>query len=137
MERNKGDEVKSYPVMYIFINKSLGMSPGKMTAQGAHAAVLASDGSNPKLKKEWLKYGFYTKLVMEARNAEHICTIERYLNDRKIKTFIVIDEGHTEIASHVVTALGCEIVDKNKLGPIFEEFKLYKPELTVTVKWNE
>lgn len=28
-----------YPVMYIFVNKELSMSPGKVGAQAAHAAV--------------------------------------------------------------------------------------------------
>ena len=127
---------RTNPVMYIFMNKGLGCSPGKMGAQIAHAAVKASDGSKKKLRDDWNKFGFYTKLVMEARDADHLKTIERYLNERDIKTFIIIDEGYTEIPKHTVTALRVEIVDKNELGPIFNEFKLYKPELTFKVKWN-
>lgn len=124
------------PVMYLFANKGLGLSPGKLAAQVAHAACLAQRGSDPKLVDAWYKYGFYTKLVMEARDAEHIKTIERYLMERNINSWIVIDEGHTEIPKHSVTALGVEVVDKEELGPIFAEFKLFKPEFTIKVKFN-
>ena len=131
MEKNK-----TYPVMYLFCNKKLGMSPGKMAAQVAHAACLAQRGSKPEIVDDWYKFGFYTKLVMEARDADHINTIERYLKERGIKSFIVIDEGHTEIPKHTVTALGVEIIDKNELGEIFQEFKLFKPELNIKIKWD-
>ena len=130
-------EEKINPVMYLFVNKDLGMSPGKLAAQVAHAACLAQRGSKPELIESWYEFGFYTKLVMEARDAEHVKIIERYLNERKIKTFIVIDEGRTEIKKHSITALGCEVVNKNIMGPIFKEFDLFKPELTIKVKWND
>ena len=122
--------------MYLFVNKGIGMSPGKLAAQVAHAACLAQRGSNPEMVEDWYKFGFYTKLVMEARDADHIKTIERYLNERGIKTFIVIDEGRTEIKRHSVTALGVEILDKNIVGPIFAEFDLYKPEMNIKVTFN-
>ena len=125
------------PVMYLFVNKSLGMSPGKLAAQVSHAACLSQRGSEPSLIDAWYKYGFYTKLVMEARDEEHLRNIEKYLAERDIKSFMVIDEGRTEIKRHTITALGAEVVDKNEVGPIFQEFKLFKPELTLKVKWNE
>ena len=129
-------EKETYPVMYLFLNTKLGMSPGKMAAQVAHAACLAQRGSDDKMVADWYKHGFYTKLVMEARDAEHIKNIERYLNERDIKTFIVIDEGRTEIEKHSVTALGVEVIDKNVRGPIFQEFKLYTPKIVMTAEFR-
>ena len=123
--------------MYIFVNKSIGMSPGKMAAQVAHAAVKASDGSTGALRDAWNEYGFYTKLVLEARDAEHLETIRKYLQDRSIVSWLIIDEGRTEIKKNTLTALGVEIVDKDTKGEIFKSFDLYKPELTITVKWND
>lgn len=123
--------------MYIFVNKSANMSPGKLAAQAAHAAVKASDGSTPPLRDAWNEYGFYTKLVMEARDTVHLRDIEKYLNERNIKSWLIIDEGRTEIKKHTPTALGVEIVDKDTKGEIFKSFDLYKPELTITVKWND
>lgn len=114
-------------VMYIFINKGLGMSSGKMASQAAHAAVLASDGSKPKLKKAWNSGGHYCKLVMEARDTEHLQLIDRYIHERGFKTFPVIDEGLTEVDVHSFTALGVEIVDKNikHVEDTFSSFSLY------------
>jgi len=131
------ETIKPNPVMYIFVNKSLGMSPGKMAAQVAHAAVKASDGSTTPLRNAWNEYGFYTKLVMEARDANHLETIQKYLKERSITSWLIIDEGRTEIKKHTPTALGIEIIDKDSLGEIFKSFDLYKPELTITVKWND
>lgn len=122
------------PVMYLFLNKGVEMSKGKACAQVAHAACLAQRGSKKKLVDAWYKYGFYTKLVLQARDEDHIWTIKRYLNERGVKTFTVIDEGRTEIPSHTVTALGCEVVDKEVDGPIFEAFKLYREKIKVTME---
>lgn len=129
-------EEETEPVMYIFVNKGLNLSPGKMSAQACHAAVKASDMSETKIKDDWNKFGFYTKLIMEARNEEHLKTIQKYLEDRKIKTALIIDEGRTEIDAHQATALGVEVIDKNVKGEIFKAFQLYKPEYTFSVKFN-
>ncbi len=130
------EENKTEPVMYIFMNKGLGLSPGKLASQVAHAAVKASDMSDKKLRDDWNKFGFYTKLIMEARNEEHLKTIQKYLEDREIKTAMIIDEGRTEIDAHQATALGVEVIDKNEKGEIFKAFQLYKPEIEIKVKFN-
>jgi peptidyl-tRNA hydrolase len=108
------------PVMYIFANRGLGMSPGKLAAQVAHAAVEAyriSCFENPSkpsgsgliessIVKEWYRGGHHTKLVMLARDTEHLYTIERYLQKSATSTTkLIIDEGRTEIAAHSPTAL--------------------------------
>ena len=125
---------ESRPIMYLFVNKGLGMSPGKMSAQVAHAAVESIFISDPELVKTWrLPEKHYIKIVLEARNAEHLDTISKYLEDRKIKTVRIIDEGLTEIEPHQVTALGVEVVDRNVVGKTFESFSLYKPELDIKV----
>ena len=73
---------------------------------------------------------------MEARNEEHLKTIQKYLEDRKIKTALIIDEGRTEIDAHQATALGVEVIDKNEKGEIFKAFQLYKPEIEIKVKFS-
>src|SRR5688500_3482140 len=126
------------PAMYIFLNKGLGMSTGKASAQAAHAAVEAyrlsvEDGGKigddgKVLVDEWYKGGHYMKLIMEARDEAQLHTIERYLNDRGFKTTLIIDEGRTEIAPLSATALGVELVDKDDphTEATFSSFKLYK-----------
>jgi peptidyl-tRNA hydrolase len=133
--------------MYLFINEGLRMSPGKIAAQAGHAAVEAALLSNGyagepmteekgRLWDAWRQGGHYMKLVMSARDTQHLLTIERYLRDRGFRTALIIDEGHTEIDPHQPTALGVAVVDKDDphTEATFSSFQLLRqprPELVV------
>lgn len=116
------------PVMYIFLNRDLGMSTGKASAQVAHAAVEAYRLSSETMIDAWYLGNHYTKLVMLAEDANHLRSIKEYIEERGFKTKMIIDEGRTEIAAHSPTALGVEIVDKDDphTAATFESFKTYK-----------
>lgn len=125
------------PVMYVFVNRGLGMSPGKLAAQVAHAAVEAyrlssvtPEGFDPKgLVKTWYHQG-HTKIVMLAEDTEQLHHIQQYLEQppRGYLTHMVIDEGRTEVAAFTPTALGIELVDKDdsKVLEHFGHFKTYR-----------
>lgn len=108
------------PVMYIVVNKGLGMSPGKMAAQVGHAVGRAfrdftdgisfEDGDGNILDQYFAKGE--TKIVLEARDTEHLTVVERYINAKDILTYPVIDEGRTEVPAHSFTCFASEIVDK-------------------------
>lgn len=129
----------SKPVMYIFANRGLGMSAGKIAAQVAHGAVRAYELSDKKLIADWNLGGHYTKLVMLARNNDHIRNIQKYVEDRGYKTALIIDEGLTEIEPHQPTALGVEIVDKEDENVLatFSTFQLYRDTARVTVEFEK
>lgn len=122
------------PVMYILANKALGMSAGKLAAQVGHGVgrALFDAISDPDRYQEWAEYQEKgeTKIVLECRDTEHLLMAERYLNEHGIKTFLVIDEGRTEIPAHTPTVLATEILDKNAPEVQFAlgEFKTYKEE---------
>lgn len=118
------------PVIYIFINKGLGMSVGKIAAQAAHAAAQVNVETN------WLDSAHRTILIMEARDEAHLRNIEEYLNDRSIDTRLVIDEGVNEIEAHVPTALTTSVLDKDDLHikATFSTFKLYRDKVKVTLE---
>jgi peptidyl-tRNA hydrolase, PTH2 family len=122
--------------MYIFVNRGLKMSPGKLAAQVAHAAIEAyklseSRGNEPGkcLVRQWYEQGT-TKIVMLAEDTEQLLMIERYLKERGYNLHLVIDEGRTEIKSFTPTALGVELVDKDdpKVAEHFGHFKTYREE---------
>lgn len=133
------------PVMYIVANKGLGMSPGKLAAQVAHAAVKAyeaSDGSRktdgtPEIINDWNASG-HTKIVLEARDTEHLLMVERYLAERGFTGALIIDEGRTEIDAHTPTALGIKIVDKDDPAVqfAFGDLRTYRegPKPTLSTK---
>lgn len=133
------------PAMYIFINKGLRMSAGKIAAQAGHAAVEAYRETTEKAKQEtsdssgfdhrtqrlideWYKGGHYAKYVMEARDDAHMRNIKDYLEARDFKTVLIIDEGHTEVPPLSATALGVELVDKDDphTAATFSSFQLFK-----------
>lgn len=120
------------PVMYIFVNKGLGMSTGKAASQAAHAAVRSilydhTQEMGGVRVNEYLHAG-ETKIVLEVRDSEHLLMAERYLREHGIKCHLVIDEGRTEIPPHTPTAMATEIVDKADEDVQFalSSFKTYK-----------
>lgn len=136
------------PARYIFLNQGLGMSSGKCAAQAAHAETEAMHDYFHELHRiheldptiaEWLNqqaiyykiwfgYGHYAKYVMRAEDSTQMYTIKQYLEKRGYKTYMVIDEGHTEGTYFVPTALAVELVDKEdeRTASIFGEFRRYK-----------
>lgn len=120
--------MKTNPVQYIFANRGACMSPAKLAAQVAHAAVLSAFDSEPELVKQWMTSGHYTKIVLLAEDEQQLDNIQEYLKERGIDTYMVIDEGRTEVRPFTKTAMACGIVDKSdeKIQGIFGEFKTYK-----------
>lgn len=123
------------PVMYIFLNKGLGMSTGKAAAQASHAAVEAFKISNSELVEAWYVGGHHTKVVMEADDEQHLQAIKYYTEKRGFKTALIVDEGRTEVRPYTLTALGVEIVDKDHehTAKTFSGFKTYKDRKTEPV----
>lgn len=124
------------PVQYIIADARLGMSPGKLSAQVAHASVqgllthvdfdTTRSPYNYSIVNRWQRGGHYAKVVLEA--GEDLHTVERYLNDRGFKTALIIDEGLTEFGGGLTpTAIGTGIVDKDSghVRDTFGGFKLY------------
>jgi PTH2 family peptidyl-tRNA hydrolase len=117
------------PVMYIFANRGLKMSPGKLAAQCCHAAIEAYIVSDDDMIRRWRHGGHYTKIILQAEDEQQMANIEQYLQERGFKTKQIIDEGRTEVRPFSRTALGVAIVDKDKphVAESFSEFRTYKP----------
>jgi peptidyl-tRNA hydrolase len=120
------------PCMYLFVNRGLGMSPGKIAAQAGHAAVEAYRISDHESNvfRLWYRGGHYKKIVLLGRDEDHMRNIEAYLTARDIPLVTIIDEGHTEITPLSITAVGCAVLDKAHANnaAIFSTFQLYKDE---------
>lgn len=96
--------------MYILVNKDLGMSIGKTAAQVAHAVA--------RLKSKHSE----TVIVLQA-TGEQLKNLERYLDQRKIKSYLYIDEGVNEIAPYSVTVLAVEPIEYDDFD-LFKDFEL-------------
>jgi peptidyl-tRNA hydrolase, PTH2 family len=116
------------PVQYIIANQGAGMSPGKLAAQVAHAAVMGYvQTEDLDLRNAWWRTG-HTKIVLASRDNIHMLWSERYLADHGFKGYMVIDEGRTEVDPLTPTALGFPILDKDdeQVQFAFSTFALYK-----------
>ena len=128
---------------YIVANKGLGMSAGKLAAQVAHASVkgfqisLATDWPEGEVDPltEWDKTG-HTKIVLEARDTEHLIAFREFAKSRGYESWLVIDEGRTEVAAHSPTALGFPILDRadRDVAHTFADLKTYRDSVRVVLE---
>lgn len=128
-------------VQYIVANKGLGMSAGKLAAQVAHASV---KGFQMTLEQdegievaEWDKTG-HTKIVLEARDTDHLLSFREFAKSRGYGSWLVIDEGRTEVAPHSPTALGFPILDKadRDVAHTFADLRSYRDKVKVSLEFD-
>jgi len=112
------------PVMYIFLNKGMKMSKGKVAVQAAHSACKAMLISKPEILMDW-DTGSHVKIMLEALSEKHIYATQEYLKTKNINSVVIADEGRTEVEAGSVTALGVEILDREACKEIMSNFKLY------------
>jgi len=94
--------------MVLVARKDLKLSPGKLAAQVAHAAVacaLETKRINGKWFKKWADEGS-KKAVVKVDGLDDLYPLKRKADDLKIVTFLVTDAGHTEIPAGTITLLG-------------------------------
>lgn len=97
----------SYKMVFI-TRKDLKLSPGKLAAQVAHAAVacaLETKKTNKKWFKKWMDDGG-KKAVVKVDTKDDFYPLKRKAMELKITTYLVTDAGHTEIAAGTETVLG-------------------------------
>jgi PTH2 family peptidyl-tRNA hydrolase len=127
------------PVQYIIANQGANMSPGKLAAQVAHAAVkgcMQQALVGHQIYWRWNETG-HTKIVLSVRDDAHMHWAHIYLAQHGFEGHLIIDEGRTEIDPLTPTALGFPILDKDdeKVQFAFSTFELYKepkPEIIIT-----
>lgn len=117
--------------MYIIIRTDLGMSSGKMVAQGAHAACYLfmryqEIKSSPTgyLFKKWMVEGNHRKVVLAASDKEWAQLKEQYQSDPNCA--IVHDAGYTEIPSGSETAYAIWPMYKKDAPKILKRLQLLK-----------
>jgi PTH2 family peptidyl-tRNA hydrolase len=94
--------------MVIVTREDLKLSPGKLAAQVAHAAVacaLETKKLNSKWFTKWQKQGG-KKAVVKVENEKDFYLLEEKAKKLNIFTYIVEDAGLTEIPSGTKTVLG-------------------------------
>lgn len=83
----------------------LGMSPGKLAAQAAHAAVKAVDIAPAEWVDEWNRHGC-TKVVLEVYDEDSLIKLYKMAVAAYLPAVVIADEGRTEVKPGSITALG-------------------------------
>ena len=105
--------------MVIVTREDLDLSPGKLAAQVAHAAVtcaLETKKINSKWFTKWQNEGG-KKAVVKVECEDDFYLLKEKAEQLKIVTYLVVDAGHTEIPAGTKTVLGIgpapdNIIDK-------------------------
>lgn len=108
----------------ILLRKDLGMSTGKLVAQGSHASLGAYQKASESERDIWTSQG-QKKIVLEASEQEIQEKMSK-ARDMNVPHFKVKDAGHTEIEPGTVTALGIGPAEERQLDKITSDLPLLK-----------
>ena len=92
------------------------MSPGKLAAQAAHAAVacaLKTAKKNPSSLQRWMDDG-QKKVVVRADEKE-ILELTKQARSKKMCTSLIRDAGMTELPPGTITALAIGPAEEEKI----------------------
>jgi PTH2 family peptidyl-tRNA hydrolase len=112
--------------MVLVTRKDLKLSPGKLSAQVAHAAVacaLETKKTNGKWFKKWMDEGA-KKAVVKVEMLDEFYPLKRKADELKIVTFLVSDAGHTEIPAGTITILGVGPAPDNLIDQVTGDLSL-------------
>lgn len=112
--------------MWLIVRNDIGMTPGKMTSQAAHAAIgafLASQGSPEHLAYSTLSPG--TKVCLQG-NLEQIGRAVEKLQRAGIPHYLVVDSGCPDFfeGRPTITALGIGPATRSQISNITRRFQL-------------
>jgi len=94
--------------LVVAVRKDIKISPGKMAAQVAHAAVscaMKAKGSKKELYSDWMREG-QRKVVLKVEDLVELEHIERLAAAAGLITDKITDAGLTEVPPGTVTCLG-------------------------------
>lgn len=105
--------------MVIAARADLRLSPGKLAAQVAHAAVncaLISEKKRADWFREWQEEGG-KKVVVKVRDLQELYSLKMAAESAGLVTSLIVDAGHTELPPGTTTCLGIgpaplEIIDR-------------------------
>ena len=109
----------------VIVTNDIQMSPGKLAAQVAHAAVecaLKAAKKSPHLLQKWMDEG-QKKVVLKA-DEEEIFQIQKKARSKKICTSLIKDAGLTELEPGTLTALAIGPAEEEKIDALTSHLPL-------------
>lgn len=107
----------------IVVNKSLGMSQGKLAAQVAHASILSMFEAPEGIVCGWLDNS-YPKIVLQVESTQDLLDLQEKANELNLPSALVIDEGRTELSNGSITCLGIGPSTKELIDEVTGKLRL-------------
>ena len=112
--------------MVIVTRNDLKLSPGKLAAQVAHAAVscaLETKKLNKKWFSKWMREGA-KKAVVKTESADDFMILKQKADSLNIESVIISDAGHTEIPAGTKTVFGVGPAPSNLIDQVTGDLSL-------------
>ena len=106
--------------LVIVIRDDLKMTPGKLAAQVAHAAVtcvLEAKAKKAKWFSEWYREG-QRKVVLRASDVDELRSLRELAARASLPVALITDAGLTELPPNTTTCLGIGPAPENMIDPI-------------------
>ncbi len=106
--------------LVIVIRDDLKMTPGKLAAQVAHAAVtcaLEAKAKKAKWFSEWYREG-QRKVVLRAGDVDELYLLRELAARAALPVALITDAGLTELPPNTTTCLGIGPAPENMIDPI-------------------
>ena len=108
----------------IVARSDLGMSPGKLAAQVAHASLAAYDRAGDEAVRAW-RDGGQKKVVLAAPDERTLFELEATAEAADLPAAIVRDAGHTQLEPGTVTALAVGPGGDDAVDAVTGDLSLY------------
>lgn len=112
--------------MSLVVRSDLKMSPGKIGAQCAHAAVIChtkAEKNKPEHLAAWLNLG-QPKVVLRIGSQKEIEYLAKIATEKHVVNGLVRDAGRTEVLAGTITVLGIGPDTKTKVDELTGKLKL-------------
>jgi peptidyl-tRNA hydrolase, PTH2 family len=107
----------------ILVRADLQLPKGKMTAQGAHAAVEAALRAKKSDLQNWHEEGM-AKIVLKVADEKELYKYVQLAKDAGLTTAIISDAGHTVVEPGTVTCGAIGPADEEDVDAIVGHLKL-------------
>ncbi len=91
--------------MVVLVREDLNLSPGKLAAQVAHAAVECALHTDRMLIADWISLGA-KKVVLKVKNEVELSKYQNAARNAGLKTQVIADAGRNEVDEGTETCVG-------------------------------
>jgi peptidyl-tRNA hydrolase, PTH2 family len=109
----------------IVVNESLKLPRGKLSAQVAHAAVLAFINAAPRAQNAWLESGM-PKVVVDGASESELVDLAQRVSEGGLPFALIRDAGRTVVPTGTVTCLGIGPAREDDINQFTGKMKLVR-----------